>query len=56
MPVHAERLPSGTILVRDPVENPVGDTVMYARVSSYDQWDGLDAQVSRVTAWCAVRG
>lgn len=57
LPVPARQLATGTILVRDErVAGGDGRTVIYARVSSHDQRDGLDAQVGRVTAWCASAG
>lgn len=55
MPVPAERLATGTIVVRQSSVAAVGETVVYARVSSHDQREGLDAQVGRITAWCGSR-
>lgn len=55
LPVPAHRTPSGTILVEVP-EGGEGRTVVYARVSSHDQREGLDAQVGRVSRWAASEG
>jgi putative resolvase len=56
LPVPAHQTATGTILVEVPVEGDAGRTVVYARVSSHDQRDGLDAQVGRVTRWAASAG
>lgn len=57
LPVPAEQLPTGTILVRDDrYREASGRTVVYARVSSHDQRDSLNGQVGRVTAWCSAQG
>ena len=45
LPVPARQLPSGTILVEEPL--PEGRTVLYARVSSADQREDLERQVER---------
>ena len=50
LPVPARRV-GGLILVDVPSEQPSGQTVVYARVSSADQRSDLDRQVARVTAW-----
>lgn len=55
LPVPARQTESGTILVDVP-EAGDGRTVLYARVWSYDQREGLDAQVGRVSRWAAERG
>ena len=53
LPVPARQLASGTILVEVPAASAStgGRAVVYARVSSHDQRDDLDRQVSRVMAW-----
>ena len=55
LPVPARQLASGTILVELPAPGSSADTasrtVVYARVSAYDQRADLDRQVSRVIAW-----
>lgn len=56
LPVPAERLATGTILVHDPRlrSGPAGRTVVYARVSSHDPRGSLDGQVAR-TVQAATR-
>ena len=55
LPVPAEQLPSGTIIVHaEPAVS--GDCVAYARVSSRDQAESLDLQVARVTRWATENG
>ena len=55
LPVPAEQLPSGTIIVHaEPAVS--GDCVVYARVSSRDQAESLDLQVARVTRWATENG
>jgi putative resolvase len=56
MPVPAQRLPSGTILVEVSGSPPGGRAVLYARVSAHDQRADLDRQVARVTAWATGQG
>ncbi len=56
MPVPAYQTPSGTIIVEVPDEFVDGECVVYARVSSADQKDGLDGQVARLTAWMTSQG
>ena len=55
LPVHAYQTKTGTILVEMPDES-VGETVVYARVSSSDQSDGLALQVARVCEWATSNG
>lgn len=52
LPVRAEQLASGTILVYPPKEI-VTNCVVYARVSSSDQKADLDRQVARVMEYAA---
>jgi putative resolvase len=50
LPVAAEQLPTGTIIVKGPEEeheSGVSSVVLYARVSSSDQRGDLDRQLSR---------
>ena len=60
LPVPAEQLPTGTILLKPPQEEPTGVAV-YARVFWSDQRSDLDGQVARVvefvtrTGWSVVR-
>jgi putative resolvase len=60
MPVPAQRLPSGTILVEVPGGTSDGTqeqrVVLYARVSAHDQRTDLDRQVARLSAWAAGQG
>jgi predicted site-specific integrase-resolvase len=55
LPVPAIQLPTGTILVEEPVE-ATGTTAVYARVSSSDQRSDLDGQVARVVAHLNSQG
>ena len=55
LPVPAEQLPSGTIIVHaEPAVS--GDCVVCERVSSRDQAESLDLQVARVTRWATENG
>ncbi|MGC8903857.1 IS607 family transposase [Thermus sp.] len=54
LPVPARQLPSGTILVEEPL--PEGRTVLYARVSSADQNEDLERQVERLKAFAQAQG
>jgi len=54
LPVPARQLPTGTILVDEPL--PLTRTVLYARVSSADQKEDLDRQVGRLRKWAADWG
>lgn len=56
MPVPARRLESGTIWVDAAPTDDTGRTVIYARVSSYDQRTDLDRQVARLTDWATSNG
>ncbi|MGH9116469.1 MAG: IS607 family transposase [Acidimicrobiales bacterium] len=56
LPVPAYQTATGTILVDVPAGGGDGRTVVYARVSSHDQREGLDAQVGRVTRWASQSG
>lgn len=55
LPVPAYQTKSGSILVDVPAEQP-GETVVYARVSSADQRNGLALQVARVCEWATGEG
>lgn len=54
LPVRARQLPTGTILVEEPV--PQSRTVLYARVSSADQRDDLERQARRLEAFAWEQG
>jgi putative resolvase len=56
MPVPFRRLPSGTILVDVARLDGPQRVVLYARVSSHDQRQDLDRQVSRLTGWATAAG
>jgi putative resolvase len=57
LPVPARQLASGTILVEAPASpaGTPGRTVVYARVSAYDQRADLDRQVARTVGWAGAR-
>ena len=55
LPVPAEQLPTGTIILKPPKEEPTGVGV-YARVSSSDQRSDLDGQVARVVGFVTRQG
>jgi predicted site-specific integrase-resolvase len=56
LPVPARKV-GGLVLIGDPAAPAAaaGQTVVYARVSSADQWPDLDHQVARVTEWATGR-
>jgi putative resolvase len=51
----AYQLPTGTIIVREPVA-PVHGVALYARVSSADQHDDADRQMQRLREYAVARG
>lgn len=51
-----ERLPTGTILVRDIEEQPRLVTAVYVRVSSSQNKGNLAAQAARVSSFCSAKG
>lgn len=55
LPVPAEQLPTGTILVHPPVAAPEGGVALYARVSSADQKPDLERQVARLAVYAAEK-
>lgn len=56
LPVPAEQLATGTVIVHA-VESTAGDSAaLYARVSSSDQRGDLDRQVARLSEFAAQRG
>lgn len=56
LPVPAEQLPTGTIIVHPPVAALEGGVALYARVSSCDQKADLDRQVARLAEFAAGQG
>ena len=55
LPVAAEQLVTGTILVTPPKQQEVGASVIYARVSSADQKKDLEAQVGRLSVFAVAQ-
>jgi len=53
LPVPAEQLPTGTILVHPPGVTSEGGVALYARVSSSDQKPDLERQVARLAVYAA---
>jgi putative resolvase len=53
LPVPAEQLPTGTIIVHPPVVGTEGGVALYARVSSADQKPDLERQVARLAVYAA---
>ena len=53
LPVPAEQLPTGTIIVHPPVTAPEGGVALYACVSSADQQPDLDRQIARLAVYAA---
>jgi predicted site-specific integrase-resolvase len=51
LPVPAEQLPTGTVVVYPPPEPSSGGAALYARVSSSDQKADLDRQLARLTEY-----
>jgi predicted site-specific integrase-resolvase len=56
LPVPAEQLPTGTVIVHSPASVLEGGAALYARVSSADQKADLDRQVARLATFAAGRG
>ena len=53
LPVPAEQLPTGTIIVHPPVTTTEGGVALYARVSSADQKPDLERQIARLAVYAA---
>ena len=56
IPHQTEQLPTGSIIVYTDRIGQEGKTVLYARVSSYDQKDDLERQVQRLRDFSAEQG
>ena len=56
LPVQAEQMASGTVVIRDTVAAEDGVAALYARVSSSDQKNNLDAQLGRLAAYASSNG
>ena len=54
--VKMEQLASGTIVVTEAPQPTAQGAGLYARVSSSDQKDDLDAQLGRLAAWASAEG
>jgi Predicted site-specific integrase-resolvase len=55
LPVVAEQMPTGTVLIKEP-SAPAGSVGLYARVSSSDQKNDLEAQLGRLVAYANAQG
>ncbi|MBK8533952.1 MAG: IS607 family transposase [Candidatus Competibacteraceae bacterium] len=53
LPVPAEQLLTGTVIVHPPVMTTEGNVALYARVSSADQKPDLERQVARLAVYAA---
>ena len=56
LPVPAEQLPTGTIIVHPPVTATEGGVALYARVLSAEQKADLERQVARLAVYAAEQG
>ncbi len=56
LPMPAEQLPTGTIIVHPAVAVVEGGVALYARVSSADQKNDLDRQIARLSEFAALKG
>ena len=56
IPHQTEQLPTGSIIVYTDRDEQEGKTVLYARVSSYDQKEELERQVQRLRDFSAEQG
>lgn len=58
LPCPSEQIGTGTILVypEDSETKNDGEVVIYGRVSSSDQKEGLKRQMDRLRDWCAAQG
>ena len=56
LPMPAEQLPTGTVIVHPPASSVEGGVALYARVSSADQKSDLDRQVARLSEFAAENG
>jgi putative resolvase len=54
LPVPAEQLPTGTVLVHPPVVSDAGGVALYARVSSGDQRADLERQLGRLAGYASA--
>jgi predicted site-specific integrase-resolvase len=56
LPLPAEQLPTGAVLVHPPVAVPGGGAALYARVSCRDQQTDLERQLGRLVACASQQG
>lgn len=56
LPIPAEQLPTGTVIVHPPGEVQSSGVALYARVSSADQRADLDRQLARLSEYAARSG
>ena len=55
LPVPAEQLLTGTVIVHPPVTATKGGVALYARVSSADQKADLERQIARLAVYAAEK-
>lgn len=55
LPMPAEQLPTGTVIIHPPASSTTGGAALYARVSSADQSADLDRQLARLGEFAASR-
>jgi len=55
LPIPAEQLPTGTVIVHPPASATEGGVALYARVSSNDQKHDLDRQIARLSEFAAKK-
>jgi putative resolvase len=55
LPIPAEQLPTGTIIVHPNVSEVEGGVALYARVSSAEQKSDLDRQLARLSEYAALK-
>lgn len=53
LPIEAQQMPTGTILVFPPDKGRIGNVALYARVASGDQRDDLTRQLGRLAEFAA---
>ena len=56
LPMPAEQLPTGTIIMHPAVAVVEGGVALYAGVSSADQKNDLDRQIARLSEFAALKG
>lgn len=56
LPVEAEQMPTGTIIIKDVKVESSGSVALYARVTSHDQKKDLDAQIGRLASFAVSKG